>query len=88
MPLSITFFYLRKSNVKAFVNQSVRTTERLNMDNNENKNLSQHLLHLKNSCNDLKKDITNKENDAVKLKDETSYTNEKVKQLQQEREKL
>lgn len=39
------------------------------MENNENKNLSQHLLHLKNSCNDLKKDINNKENDAVKLKD-------------------
>lgn len=63
------FFQFRRSNVKAFVNQSLRTSERLNMENNENKNLSQHLLHLKNSCNDLKKDINNKENDAVKLKD-------------------
>ena len=34
---------------------------------------------------EVKKDINNKENDAVKLKDETSYTHEKVKQLQVER---
>ncbi len=55
------------------------------MQNNENKNLSHHLLHLKNSCNDLKKGINNKENDSLKLKDEASFAHVKVKQLQSEK---
>ena len=57
-------------------------------ENDENSQLSSHLLHLKTSCSGVKNEIKHREFQQFRYKDETSFLSSKVKSIQAEKMKL
>ena len=58
------------------------------MQNDENAQLAEHLLHLKTSCSGVKAEIKNREHEQEKFRDSTMFISEKVKIIQTERSQL
>ena len=89
-------FTLRKSNIKKFVSQNIRTkegpgiSENLNPggEKNELEALSAHLMNLKTSCSQVKKDIALKEISAYRYKNESCFKSDNARCIQSSREEL
>jgi hypothetical protein len=82
------FILRRRHQIKGFINAGSGCLDIKITENDENSQLSEHLLHLKTSCSGVKVDIKNKELEQLKYKDETNFMAEKVKVIQAERYQL